>query len=447
MLQVDFTNLDAARIGPDQGVEWARELEAAAPRLESARDALWERVGEPEAMLGWVRLPEATDALRAVQRFALAQEGITDVLVLGIGGSALGARALDAALGGSGARLHFVDNVEPEPVAALFERLEPRTTLVNVISKSGTTAETMAAFLLALDWLRRGMGDGWKRQVVVTTDPERGVLRPFAERHGLASFEIPPDVGGRFSVFSPVGLVPLALAGADVAGLLAGARMANALARADAEGNLPAQTALAQHLAWRKGQRISVLMPYSTRLALLPAWFVQLHAESLGKAYDRTGSRVHAGSTPLPAVGATDQHAQVQLFREGPFDKLVVFVRHQHADRDLTLPAEEGLEELGYLFGKSLFQLLRAEAAATAHALAAARRPNYTIELERLDAYHLGWLLQHLMWQTAFLGELWNVNAFDQPGVELGKRYTYALLDRPGYEALAEELARAGVKP
>ena len=447
MLQVDFSNLDARRIGPDQGVEWDRERKAAAPRLETARDALWGRVGEPEAMLGWVRLPEATDVLRAVQRFALGREDVTDVLVLGIGGSALGAKALDAALAGVGARLHFADNVEPEPVAALFDRLDPRTTLVNVISKSGTTAETMAVFLLALDWLRRGLGDGWKRQVVVTTDPERGVLRPFAQRHGLTSFEIPPDVGGRFSVFSPVGLVPLALAGVDVADLLAGARMANAGARADAEENPPAQTALAQHLAWRKGQRISVLMPYSTRLALLPAWFVQLHAESLGKAYDRTGSRVHAGSTPLPAVGATDQHSQVQLFREGPFDKLVVFVRHREADRDLTLPAEEGLEELGYLFGKSLFQLLRAEAAATAHALAAARRPNYSIELERIDAYHLGWLLQHLMWQTAFLGELWNVNPFDQPGVELGKRYTYALLGRPGYEELAAELARAGVEP
>jgi glucose-6-phosphate isomerase len=447
MLQLDFANLDAASVGPDRGVEWARELEAAAPRLEAARDALGSRVGEPAAMLGWVNLPEATDVLRDVQRFALAHENVTDVLVLGIGGSALGARALAAALGGGGARLHFVDNVEPEPVAALFDALDPATTLVNVISKSGTTSETMATFLLALDWLRRALGDGWRPHVVVTTDPERGVLRPYAQRHGLQAFDIPPDVGGRFSVFSPVGLVPLALAGVDVAGLLAGARMANTLARADAGGNLPAQTALAQYLAWRKGQRISVLMPYSTRLALLPAWFVQLHAESLGKAYDRTGSRVHVGPTPLPAVGATDQHSQVQLFREGPFDKLVVFVRHRAADRDLTLPAEEGLEELGYLFGKSLFQLLRAEAAATAHALAAARRPNYTIWLERPDAYHLGWLLQHLMWQTAFLGELFDVNAFDQPGVELGKRYTYALLGRPGFEELAEELRRAGVEP
>ena len=445
MLQLDFTNIDSSRIGPDRGLEWQRELAAATPRLREAAAALAGRSSDPQAMLGWIRLPDEDP--RELVSYAAAQSWASDVLVLGIGGSALGAKALGAALGGGGARLHFVDNVEPEPVAALLASLDPRRTLVNVISKSGTTAETMAAFLLALDWLRRGLGDDWRRHVVVTTDPEKGILRPFAARHGLSAFAVPPDVGGRFSVFSPVGLLPLALAGVDVAGLLAGARRANESARSEPEANLPAQTALAQYLAWRKGQRISVLMPYSTRLALIPAWFVQLHAESLGKAYDRSGSRVHVGPTPLAAVGATDQHSQVQLFREGPFDKLVVFVRHREADQDLTLPAEEGLEELSYLFGKSLFTLLAAEAAATAHALAAARRPNYTIFIDRPDAFHLGWLLQHLMWQTAFLGELFNVNAFDQPGVELGKQYTYALLGRPGFEELAAELRAAGVEP
>ena len=445
MVQLDFSNIDSSRIGPDRGVEWERELVAATPRLEEARQALLTRQNDPAAMLGWVHLPESDPG--EITAYARANAWVHDVLVLGIGGSSLGAKALAAALVGAGAKLHFVDNVEPEPVAALFDSLNPETTLVNVISKSGTTAETMAAFLLALDWLRRGLGEEWKRHVVVTTDAKKGVLRPFAEKHGLASFVIPADVGGRFSVFSPVGLLPLALAGVDLDGLLAGAAEANASANAEVSENLPAQTALAQYLAWRKGQRISVLMPYSSRLALLPAWFVQLHAESLGKAYDRSGSRVHVGPTPLGAVGATDQHSQVQLFREGPFDKLVVFIRHRQADRDLRLPGEEGLEELSYLFDKSLFGLLAAEAAATAHALAAARRPNYTIFLERLDAFHLGWLLQHLMWQTAYLGELFNVNAFDQPGVELGKQYTYALMGRPGYEDLAKELKEAGVEP
>ncbi len=447
MLQVDFGNIGSQRIGPEQGVEWARELEAAAAKLKSARDSLWNRASDAAAMLGWVRLPDDAEAAREIVAFSAAQDWVSDVLVLGIGGSALGAKALDAALGGGGARLHFVDNVEPEPLAALFERLDPRTTLVNVISKSGTTAETMAAFLLALAWLRKHLGEGWQKHALVTTDPERGVLRPFAREHGLASFAVPADVGGRFSVFSAVGLLPLALAGVDVDGLLAGARQANQTARAGVAQNTPAQTALAQYLAWRKGQRISVLMPYSSRLALLPAWFVQLHAESLGKAYDRSGSRVHVGPTPLAAVGATDQHSQVQLFREGPYDKLVVFVRLREAGRDLTLPAEEGLRALDYLFGKSLFQLLSAEAAATAHALAEARRANYTLFLDRLDAFHLGWLLQHLMWQTAFLGELFNVNAFDQPGVELGKRYTYALMGHPQFRELARQLQEAGVRP
>jgi len=444
MVQLDFANIHSDRVGPDRGVEWERELAAATPRLEEARQALLARQNDPAAMLGWVRLPEAD--IGPIAEFARANAWVRDVLVLGIGGSSLGAKALAAALGGLGVRLHFADNVEPEPVAALLASLDPRVTLVNVISKSGTTAETMAVFLLTLDWLRQSLDEEWRRHVVVTTDPEKGVLRPFAEKHDLATFSVPPDVGGRFSVFSPVGLLPLAFAGVDISGLLAGAKRANGSAAGEIGENLPAQTALAQYLAWRKGQHISVLMPYSSRLALLPAWFVQLHAESLGKAYDRSGSRVHVGPTPLGAVGATDQHSQVQLFREGPFDKLIVFVRHRQADHDLVLPAEKGLEELSYLFGKSLFELLSAEAAATAHALAVARRPNYTIYLDRVDAYHLGWLLQHLMWQTAYLGELFDVNAFDQPGVELGKRYTYALMGRPGYEELAAELRKAGVE-
>jgi len=169
-------------------------------------------------------------------------------------------------------------------------------------------------------------------------------------------------------------------------------------------------------------------------------------AQRLRPSKGRRGGEVYAGTTALRAVGTTDQHAQVQLFREGPFDKLIAFVRLEEVDEDLEIPGVKGLEELSYLFGRRFFELLTAEAKATAHALAKARRPNYTILLDRLDAEHLGWLLQHLMWQTAFLGELWEINAFDQPGVELGKEYTYALMGRPEYAKLAQELAQEGVR-
>lgn len=443
MLQLDLTNVLCERLG-EQGLDWPEALVAHAQRLEMAGDALWQRKSNPAEFLGWIEVPEDTETLRRVLRYREANRWVEDLVVLGIGGSALGAQAVSTALGKGPVRLHFVDNVEPEPILSLLRTLEPHKTLVNVISKSGSTAETMAAFLVFRQWLEPSVAD-WKKHVVVTTDPRKGLLRPYAQAEGLAAFEVPPSVGGRFSVTCPVGTLPLAFAEVDLENLLAGARKANQQARAPLEHNLPAQTALIHHLYSQRGKNIVVFMPYSTRLRYLPDWFVQLHDESLGKMRDRAGQEVRTGTTAVRAIGTTDQHAQVQLFREGPHDKLINFVRLLSPSENLEIPAVKGLEALDYLFGKSFYELLDAEAKATAHALVKAGQPNYTLTLERLDAYHLGWLLQHLMWQTAFLGELWNINAFDQPGVELGKEYTYALMGRRGYEKLAVELREEGV--
>jgi glucose-6-phosphate isomerase len=444
MLRLDLNNLFSERIG-EHGIDWAAEVASQARNLEAARDALWDRKSDPAEFLGWIDVPEDTETVRQVLRYREANAWVEDLVVLGIGGSALGAQAVGAALGNGPVRLHFVDNVEPEPIISLLRTLEPHKTLVNVISKSGSTAETMAAFLVFRQWLELGVAD-WKKHVVVTTDPAKGILRPYAQAEGLATFEVPPAVGGRFSVTCPVGTLPLAFAGIDLENLLAGARKSNEQARAALGHNLPAQTALINHLYSQRGKNIVVFMPYSTRLRYLPDWFVQLHDESLGKMRDRAGQEVRTGTTAVRAIGTTDQHAQVQLFREGPRDKLINFVRLLNPSENLEIPAVRGLEALDYLFGKSFFELLDAEAKATAHALAKAGQPNYTLTLEKLDAYHLGWLLQHLMWQTAFLGELWNINAFDQPGVELGKEYTYALMGRKGWESLAQELRAEGVE-
>lgn len=445
MLRLELHNLHPERVG-EYGFDLGAALGDHAHQLQAARDALWSRKVDPAEFLGWIDVPEDTETLREILRYREANDWVEELVVLGIGGSALGAQAVNAALGRGPVRLHFVDNVEPEPIAQLLRTLEPGKTLVNVISKSGSTAETMAAFLAFRKWLEDALGDAWKKHVVVTTDPAKGILRPYAKSEGLAAFDIPPAVGGRFSVTCPVGTLPSAFVGVDLENLLAGARKANHTARDALEQNLPAQTALIQYLAAAQGLNITVFMPYSTRLRFLPDWFVQLHDESLGKMLDRQGREVRSGTTAVRAIGTTDQHAQVQLFREGPHDKLITLVRLEHPSEDLEIPAVKGLEGLDYLFGKSFFHLLTAEAKATAHALAKAGQPNYTILLEKLDAYHLGWLLQHLMWQTAFLGELWNINAFDQPGVELGKEYTYALMGRKGYEPLAEELKAEGVE-
>jgi glucose-6-phosphate isomerase len=187
-------------------------------------------------------------------------------------------------------------------------------------------------------------------------------------------------------------------------------------------------------------------MPYSSRLRNLGGWFVQLWAESLGKAESRSGSRVHEGSTPLAALGATDQHSQVQLFNEGPNNKVVTFVRIEEFERKTEIPdSEPELDELGYLAGKSFNRLINAEQSATAHALTQHGRPNYTLSLPRLDAESLGELLQFLMWQTAVMGELTEIDTFDQPGVELGKVFTYALMGREGFDELRAELREHGV--
>lgn len=444
MLDSDFRNVTTGRLG-GAGIDLQAEGRAWADELAGLTSGLLSRAGDPAGMLGWTGLPDTDEHSAAVLRVIQAlPSGLTDLVVLGIGGSSLGALAVTSALqhparmlqaDGSGLRVHFVDNVDPDQTRALLEVLDPARTAVNVISKSGTTAETMAAYLVFRHWLEAALGDQAVRHMVATTDPESGILRPLATARGYHLLEVPPSVGGRFSVFSAVGLLPVALAGIDVQQLLAGAGRANVTVRKPWQSNPIHQAALVQYLSYRRGRNISVLMPYSSRLRWLTDWFVQLWAESLGKAVDRRGSRVNEGSTPLGALGATDQHSQVQLFNEGPDNKIFAFVRLGAADGPLGIPAvSPAVPELDYLSGRDFRELLDAEQSATAFALARHGRPSYTLTLDRLDAAGLGELMQFLMWQTALMGELTNVNTYDQPGVELGKVYTYALMGRDGYD-------------
>lgn len=456
MISIDLKNTAATRLGR-RGVDLEREFTAWNARIGGFTRRLLAGSSDPDGMLGWIDLPEQLEAAQQLNSYAAsAAEGFTDLVVLGIGGSSLGARAVISALQqpyrdlqqqGRGLRVHFVDNVDPDEISGLLDVLEPRSTLVNVISKSGTTAETMAAYLLFRAWLKDSVGTGYQQQLIATTDADTGILRPLAEQQGYRVFTVPASVGGRFSVLSPVGLLPVALAGLDVTELLAGAAWTNSLVQRPLDDNPVAQAALIQYLAYRRGRNISVLMPYSSRLRFLADWFVQLWAESLGKAVNRDGSTVNEGSTPLAALGTTDQHSQVQLFNEGPDDKIVAFIRLQQFAHEVVIPAAEPeVPELSYLTGQTLNRLINAEQAATAHALSEHGKLNYTLQLPELSARTLGALLQFLMWQTALMGELLDIDTFDQPGVELGKVYTYALLGREGFDAEREELEAAGVE-
>ncbi len=397
---------------------------------------------------GFESLGEQPGVVAAIEQWAAAQRGRFDhLLVLGIGGSALGAKAMLTALKGpawnewdAGRRdnwptLTVLENVDPVTVLGTLDRLDPRRTLVNVISKSGGTAETLAQYLIVRDWLDRAVEDP-REHLVVTTDPARGALRAIAAAEGLASFEVPPEVGGRFSVLTAVGLVPAAILGIDIAEMVAGAGDAVEQSRSERlTDNDAARWALLQWQAHAtRAANVHVLMPYSDRLRDFAEWFRQLWAESLGKRLDRDGNEVHRGPTPVGAVGATDQHSQVQLFVEGPFDKTITFIRIRDTADMLPIPGRENLgPDMSYLAGKTLGGLLDAEFVATREALRSQGRMSSTIEIDTLDARTLGHLFMFFQLATGYAGAWYGVNPFDQPGVELGKVLTFAAMGREGY--------------
>jgi glucose-6-phosphate isomerase len=320
----------------------------------------------------------------------------------------------------------------------LLGRLRLDRSLFVVTSKSGGTAETMSQFLIVHDRLVTAKLDVTGHFVFVT-DPSQGALRPLADQLKVPALEIPPNIGGRFSVLTPVGTLPAALIGIDVNSLLGGAaEMAKRCEASDLASNPAGVYAALQWLADTQLKKsIAVFMPYSDPLRDFAAWFVQLWAESLGK---KRNDGTSVGSTPLAALGATDQHAQVQLFMEGPADKTVTFVAVKERAADVKIPAGfPDSKELGYLTGHSLAELIDIEQRATAGALAKRARPNMTIHLDRVDAAHVGQLMMFLEIATAYAGQLYGIDAFNQPGVELGKQFAYALLGRPGADAAKQE--------
>jgi glucose-6-phosphate isomerase len=326
-------------------------------------------------------------------------------------------------------------------LAALLDVLQPATTLALVVSKSGGTVETAAQLLVIQQWLEAKLPAGdVKKRIVAITDPAQGPLRAQATEQGWPTLAVPPNVGGRFSLLSPVGLLPALLAGIDIDAMLDGARTMAARCTTTVLRDNPAGIVAAVHVLQHRlrGRSINVMLPYSDRLRPFAAWYVQLWAESLGKRLDRGGRVVEQGPTPIAAVGATDQHAQMQLFMEGPRDKLITFVRVEDPGKDLTIPKSNGAN--AYLGGTTLHQLLDAEREGTTQALAIDGRPSLTLSLARLDAATLGALFFLYEAATAFAGELYGVYAFDQPGVEHGKRLAYGLLGREGYEKTAQEI-------
>ena len=455
MITLDYQFADEKIIGQEHGLNISQEFINYKDLISEIVTSLYQRKSVPGQGLRWMDLGYSDETVWYVKEFAAQVKGkFENVLVLGIGGSALGGLAVTEALlkpywnlltleqRENLPRIFFLDNIDPDSMSSLFEFLDWEKTLVNVVTKSGSTAETMSQFMIVRDIMSQKLGTAFRNNIVATTDKHIGILRQIAEQEGYKTFDVPDDVGGRFSVFSAVGLLPFALLGLDVDEMVRGIKDLDLkLQNPNVFENIAAQNALIHYLLdTKKGKNHSVLMPYSARLKYVSDWYVQLWAESLGKNIDKNGNSVSVGSTPIKAVGATDQHSLMQLFNEGPNDKLINFIRVKESDVVLEIPKIYEYTGIGYLGGKTVKQLLDAEADSTKFSLADFNRPSITLSLESVNEYSIAQLLYFLEVQTAIAGALYNIDVFDQPGVEQAKNYTYALMGRAGYEDSADSL-------
>ena len=428
------------------------EVEGLGARLSEVTHALKGRRSAGE--LPFYDLPYQKDALTRIKALAADVRGEADTLVvLGIGGSALGTKTLVDALAPTSHRIVVADNVDPWSFGALLDSLDLSRTTFNVISKSGETAETMAQFLIVRDLLLRTLGAvDYTKRVIITTDADSGALRQVVHDEGFRDLVVPAGVGGRFSVLTSVGLFPAAVAGVRVDDVLAGAAWMDTRCQdADLWKNPGHLLGTLLYLAdARHKQNVVVMMPYSDRLPRLAAWFAQLWAESLGKAETLEGLPAHVGQTPVAAVGATDQHSLLQLLAEGPVDKVVIMLRVEDHGREIPIAsAYADLESIGYLGGKGLGHLLNLEQRATELALIKAQRPVITLSVPQINAFTLGQLFYLFEVAVVFAGSLYRINPFNQPGVEESKRLTYGQMGRKGYEQKRAEVESllAGKRP
>ena len=465
MITIDYANCLSTRVGAhglnpsilDPASSQSKRATELTAQLNASSGTGWER---------WRPLPRDpmrsahTTAINAIidpMRDATGKPRFENLVVLGIGGSALGNIALQAALNPStynllprehraGPRVFVVDNVDPAHLAAVLDMVllnDPtlENTLFNVVSKSGETAETASQFMTIRDLLISICGkDNHADHIVAITDPERGTMRTICDANGYTTLPVPDGVGGRFSVLSPVGLFSAAMAGIDIEALLDGAaEMDERCQNPDMLANPAALLATLLCELGDAGKVNHVMMPYASGLYLMADWFRQLWAESLGKRFALDGkTEVFTGYTPIKALGTTDQHSQVQLYREGPNDKAFCLLEVESfagapGDRGLTIPKGLGIEPLSYLEGRSFEDLLMAEKRATEFALVESLRPNLTIRFPKIDARSIGQFIQLFEVTTAYAGKILGIDAYDQPAVETGKLATFGLMGREGY--------------
>lgn len=455
MINFNSKYADSNTIGPEHGIDIKKVFEQNKDRIAKIITKINSEKNTAGAGLQWMNMGYGEETSWYVKEYAaLVENRFENILVLGLGGSVLGGMTITDALlpsywnflseekRNNFPKIFYLDNIDPDEILGLLEILDLKKTLVNVITKSGSTAETMSQFMIIKDRMEQVLGDDYRKNIVATTDKNTGVLRQIAEQEGYKTFVVPDDVGGRFSAFSAVGLLPLALVGIDIDEIVRGIKdMDLSLQNTDIYENIAAQNALIHYIAdTQKGKNISVMMPYSSKLKSFSKWYVQLWAESLGKEFDLDGNIVHTGQTPISAIGITDQHTQIQLFNEGPNNKIITFIRLENFNNTLEIPNIFEYTGIGYLGGKTVNNLLNAEADATRVVLTDYNRPTVTITIPELNGYYIGQLMYMFEVQTAIAGALYEIDTFSQPGVEQAKNYTYALMGRVGYEDSAHTI-------
>lgn len=368
--------------------------------------------------IGFFRLPENTELLDETRKVFEHFKHKKHFVHIGIGGSALGTEMLISAIGKESAcQFTFINNIDPDDLYKKLNKVNLKESLIYVVSKSGTTAETVAAMAIIINELNRlGINEeSFKDYFVFCTDPEKGELRKLSKIWNIKTLDIPSNIGGRFSVLTPVGFLPSFFAGIDNEAILSGAKKIQTELSSQSENKQFFDLAFWIKSLHDKGVNQTVLMPYSSLLKDFSSWFVQLWAESLGKD--------GKGLTPIPAYGAADQHSQMQLFMEGPRDKIIFIIEVNKHQANYSLKNNLAAESFKNLSAFTLSDLMKAELEGTLSALSENDRHVVHLSIQKLNEESVGQLILFAECLTVMVGELLKVNPFNQPGVEAGKKY------------------------
>jgi glucose-6-phosphate isomerase len=429
VVKLDVSNVLAEEIG-DNGLIFDEVERTAKRALSLVSEKKFEE-------LDFLNLPKQD--LKTLKKISEKARQFEYFIILGIGGSALGPKVILESLSPfhnliKKPKVFICDNVDPTTLKHLIEFIDLKKTLINVISKSGSTIETLVSFLIFWRMIKERRLPV-ENHFVFTTDPEKGNLRRIAKEFNIPTLEIPKNVVGRYSVLSPVGLLLAETIGIKSEALLEGAKVTikQALKENIRENPMAVLASCLYLMDILKKRKIVVFIPYSDRLKTLSEWFSQLWSESLGKD--------GKGTTPYPSIGTIDQHSQLQMWIEGPEDKIVVFLSVDMHGFQEEIPKEfHNIEGLSFLGGHTLEELINTEQLATEMALWMNKKPNMKIMIPKIDPFTIGQIFQFLQTTTIMAGMLYGVNPFNQPGVELGKRLTYGAMGKRGFESEGEEV-------